>query len=120
VPLPGGDIPGADFEGYAERFRHRHPWLPEDLARRYLRSYGTLTEELLGEAAGLEGLGEHLGDGIYDAEMRYLMRCEWVETADDLLWRRSKLGLHVADSTKEKIAEWLARQGGAAARQESA
>jgi glycerol-3-phosphate dehydrogenase len=120
VALPGGDILGADFEGFAEKFCAKHPWLPATLARRYLRSYGTLTEDLLAGARDLSGLGEHLGDGIYDAEMRYLSRREWVETADDLLWRRSKLGLHVTETTKQKIADWLARQGAATVRQESA
>ena len=119
APLPGGDIPGADFEGYAERFRQSHSWLPQDLARRYLRAYGTRTEQLLDGAGDLDGLGEHLGDGLYAAELRYLMRQEWVETADDLLWRRSKMGLHVSADTKQNLAAWIARQSGAAARQET-
>jgi glycerol-3-phosphate dehydrogenase len=120
APLPGGDIPDADFEGYLARFREAHPWLPGALTRRYLRAYGTRTERLLDGATSLDGLGEHLGDGVYAAELRYAVRAEWVETADDLLWRRSKLGLHVADATRQKIADWLDRHGGTAARQESA
>ncbi len=120
ISLPGGDIPGADFEAYFKRFRENHAWLPERLARRYLRAYGTRTERLLGGATGMEGLGEALGDGLYAAELNYLMHNEWVETADDLLWRRSKLGLHVSEETKQNLAAWLDRQGAAAARQETA
>ena len=96
-----------------------HHW-PADLARRYLRSYGTRTEQLLHGASSVQDLGEDLGDGLYAAELRYLIRYEWVETAEDLLWRRSKLGLHVSDQTKLNITDWLARQGNKAARQESA
>ncbi len=120
VPLPGGDIPDADFEGYLKGFCDGHPWLPTDLARRYLRAYGTRTERLIDGATGLEGLGEHLGDGLYAAEVDYLVRFEWVESADDLLWRRSKLGLHVSDETRQRLAAWLDGHRGAAERQESA
>ncbi|MEQ8354581.1 MAG: glycerol-3-phosphate dehydrogenase [Kiloniellaceae bacterium] len=118
--LPGGDIPDADFEGFANRFCQAHAWLPARLARRYLRSYGTRTEQLLAGAGSLEDLGESLGDGLYAVELHYLMRNEWVQTAEDLLWRRSKLGLHITDSTKRNLDAWLARQDSRAARQESA
>ena len=118
--LPGGDMPDADFEGCLARFGQAHPWLPARLARRYLRNYGTRAERLLAGATELDGLGEHLGDGLYAAELGYLARHEWAETADDVLWRRSKLGLHVSDATKQKIAAWLAREGAAAVRQETA
>lgn len=120
VPLPGGDMPGADFEAFLERFRQDHAWLPADLARRYLRAYGTRTASLLDGASSLEGLGEYLGDGVYAAELRYLLRSEWLETVEDLLWRRSKLGLHVSEETRHKIATWIDRNRAPAERQESA
>lgn len=110
-PLPGGDMPGADFEGCLSRFQQDHAWLPADLARRYLRNYGTRAERLLDGAADLAGLGEHLGDGLYEAELRYLMRHEWAETAEDVLWRRSKLGLHLDAPTKGRLDDWFARHG---------
>ena len=119
-PLPGGDIPDADFEGYLERFHAAHGWLPAPLARRYLRAYGTRTARLLDGAASLADLGEDLGDGIYEAELRYVVRAEWVETADDLLWRRSRLGLHISDDTRRNVEAWLDRNRAAADRQESA
>lgn len=118
--LPGGDMPNADFEGCLERFRQAHPWLPATLARRYLRNYGTRAERLLDGASDVAGLGEHLGDGLYAAEARYLMRAEWAQTADDMLWRRSKMGLHVSEATKRNIEEWLDRSRGSRERQESA
>lgn len=120
VALPGGDMPDADFAGCLRRFQQDHPWLPADLARRYLRAYGTRAEKLLAGATGLQGLGDHFGDGLYEAEARYLMRNEWAETADDMLWRRSKLGLHVDAATKGKLDAWIARQEIPARQQEMA
>ncbi|MFQ5774758.1 MAG: glycerol-3-phosphate dehydrogenase [Kiloniellaceae bacterium] len=102
--LPGGDIPGADFDGFLAAFGAAHPWLPTDLARRYARAYGTRAETLLAGARGLDDLGEHLGDGLYEAEVEYLRRHEWAGAAEDILWRRSKLGLHVAEATRARLA----------------
>jgi glycerol-3-phosphate dehydrogenase len=55
----------------------------------------------------LKDLGEHLGDGLYEAEADYLVRHEWAMTEEDILWRRSKLGLHVGDETKLRLRAWL-------------
>ena len=109
APLPGGDIANADFEGYLASFHAAHPWLPADLARRYARAYGTRVAALLGAARGLDDLGEHLGDGLYEAEVDYLTRYEWARTDEDVLWRRSKLGLHVDDETAARLRAWLRR-----------
>lgn len=72
--LPGGDFPPGGPEAYARELAARHPYLPEALRHRYLRTYGTRTESLLGEARSLEELGRDCGDGLYAAEVRYLMR----------------------------------------------
>jgi len=109
--LPGGDMPDADFEGFLAELRRARPWLPAPLARRYARAYGTRTADLLGAAACLADLGEHLGDGVYAAELAYLRTAEWALTVDDVLWRRSKLGLHVSDATRAAIARYLADGG---------
>jgi glycerol-3-phosphate dehydrogenase len=106
--LPGGDMPDADFDAFLLGVRHAHPWLPEELARRYARAYGTRLERILDGARNLEGLGDHLGDGLYEAEVDYLVRAEWARTEDDILWRRSKLGLHVGSQT---VARLRARLG---------
>jgi len=118
--LPGGDMPNADFEGCLRRFQQDHSWLPADLARRYLRNYGTRAERLLAGARDLAGLGEHFGDGLYAAEIDYLMRYEWAETAEDVLWRRSKLGLHVSEGLKQNLDAAFKRRLVAAGRQETA
>jgi glycerol-3-phosphate dehydrogenase len=112
--LPGGDLPGADFERALADFQARHAWLPAGLARRYLRAYGTRAERLIGDAESLEGLGASLGDELYEAEVDYLVQSEWARSADDILWRRSKLGLHVTPATRERLAAHVAARLAAA------
>ena len=107
APLPGGDIANANFDGFLRELQRRYPWLPSQLARRYARAYGTRTEVFLAGAKQLEDLGEHLGGGVYAAELRYLMEHEWARTAEDILWRRSKLGLHVSQETVQHLEAWL-------------
>jgi glycerol-3-phosphate dehydrogenase len=107
--LPGGDIPRGDFEAfYAEFFRQR-PWLPPDLARRLARAYGTRVDKLLGGAARLGDLGRDLGAGLTEREVDYLCREEWARTAEDILWRRSRLGLHGGAALAANLTDYLAR-----------
>ena len=106
--LPGGDIAHADFATFASTFCAAHPWLPEALARRYARAYGTGAERVVGPAENLADLGENFGGDLYETEVDYLCREEWADTAEDILWRRSKLGLHLDDAAKEHLAAWLA------------
>jgi glycerol-3-phosphate dehydrogenase len=109
APLPGGDIPNADFDGFFGEFRRSLPWLPDELARRYAHAYGTRIDALLAGARGISDLGEDYGGGLYEAEIDYLVRREWAQTAEDILWRRSKLGLHVSDETAARIAKRMER-----------
>jgi glycerol-3-phosphate dehydrogenase len=119
VALPGGDIANARFAPFAEAFAKRHPWLPAGLARRYARAYGTRAERVLGNARSLAELGAPVAPGLYEAELRYLRDVEWATCADDVLWRRSKLGLHVAPGTLDAVGAaldaWFATQRSTAA-----
>lgn len=110
TPLPGGDIGGVDFAGYVKNVESKYPWLPSALAYRFARNYGTLLEEIVGGATTLEGLGECFGDDLYEAEVAYLIRREWAVTADDILWRRSKLGLHLSQQTIDRLNDYMAAQ----------
>jgi glycerol-3-phosphate dehydrogenase len=105
--LPGGDIANADFDRFLGGLQQRQPWLPPELARRYARAYGTRVERLLGAAHSLAELGEDFGGGLYEAEVAYLIGEEWARTAEDILWRRSKLGLHVTPATAQRLAARL-------------
>ena len=111
-PLPGADIAGAHFAAFADAFAQQYRWLPPALAYRYACAYGTRAANVVGGAQSLAELGAAFAPGLYEAELRYLRDVEWATCAQDVLWRRSKLGLHVApDALAEVTAaldEWFA------------
>ena len=88
-------------------FRQEHPWLPADLALHYARLYGTRARDLLGDAARLDDLGRHVGGLLYAREVAYLRRVEWARTAEDILERRTKHGLHLSEEEKRALDLWL-------------
>ncbi|MDP1028435.1 glycerol-3-phosphate dehydrogenase [Sphingomonas sp. KR1UV-12] len=99
--LPGGDM--ADFDAFLRGVEAEHPDVPRPLLRRLCRAYGTRVSAIL------DGdLGPDLGGGLHTAELDYLVAKEWARTAEDVLWRRSKLGLHVPPGTAERLADCLA------------
>ncbi|MEO9385425.1 glycerol-3-phosphate dehydrogenase [Chromobacterium phragmitis] len=108
APLPGGDMPGADFDRFLQGLRQRHPWLPEALAERWARAYGTRVAKLIGKAGNLDGLGKEVLPGLYEAELAYLADAEWATRSEDILWRRSKLKLHLPANAAEVVDAWLA------------
>jgi len=107
LPLPGGDIRNADFAAFLADFKTQHPWLPAALAHRYARAYGTRAYRLIGGARNLSGLGAEIAPKLFEAELVYLRDNEWARSAEDILWRRSKLGLHVPKDAAAKIDAWL-------------
>jgi glycerol-3-phosphate dehydrogenase len=108
--LPGGDIPGGDFAIFREALARLHAWVPEPLMDGLARRHGTRIGAVLGDARRLEDLGADLGGGLTEREVRYLAAHEWARTPDDVLWRRTKAGLHFADATARAVAaERIAR-----------
>jgi glycerol-3-phosphate dehydrogenase len=105
--LPGGDLPGGSFERFVDEALHRWPFLSRPLASRLAHAYGTRLERLIGRAHALDALGEHFGGGLTAAEVEYLRAHEWATTAEDVLWRRSKLGLHVPAGTAKRLERYL-------------
>jgi len=114
APLPGGDIAQANFERFLAQLQQQHAWLPADLAHRLARAYGTRVRNVIGHAQSLADLGRAFAPGLYEAELVYLRDTEWARSAQDVLWRRSKLGLHVEagtlDSITRDIDAWFARE----------
>lgn len=108
--LPGGDIPGDDFEAFVARLASAHPSLPRPLLTRLARAYGTRASAILGKAQTMEALGTDFGGGLTQAEVDYLIDQEWARSAEDVLYRRSKLGLHVPSGTAEALETYLARK----------
>ncbi|WP_370538679.1 glycerol-3-phosphate dehydrogenase [Ideonella sp.] len=116
--LPGGDLrewigppqrPDTDFERLVQTIGQRHPWLPRELTRRLARAYGSRIGLVLGGAESLAGLGEEVAPGLHEAELRYLAEHEWARSADDVLWRRSKLGLHLTDDARQRVLDWMTK-----------
>lgn len=112
VPLPGGDMPEGGFAAFLGEVRERWPFLPADVAARMAHAYGTRLAGLIGAAASWAELGEDFGSGLTEAELRYLVAHEWAASAEDVLWRRTKLGLGAPPGLAERVSQWLAaRQG---------
>jgi glycerol-3-phosphate dehydrogenase len=110
-PLPGGDIDDADVARFLHETQARYPWLPTRLAARYVNAYGTRTTTLLDGADGVDDLGRDFGAGLFEREVAYLAEAEWARSAEDILWRRSKLGLICPEETASALDDWFA--GGA-------
>jgi len=111
APLPGGDLsawigaaerPDTDFERFVLALTARHPTLPAGLLRRLAHGYGSRVEMVLGD----DDLGAEVAPGLFEAELRYLYRHEWARCAQDVLWRRTKLGLHYDEIQRHRVLAW--------------
>jgi len=119
--LPGGDLsgvigpatrPDTDFARFVQTVQLRHPWLPQALAHRLARAYGSRIDRVLRTPEGqpataLQDLGAQVLPQLFEAELRYLQQTEWAQTADDVLWRRSKLGLHSNAHESRALIAWF-------------
>jgi glycerol-3-phosphate dehydrogenase len=104
-PLPGGDV--ADFADFLAGVRRRWPFLDPATATRMARAYGTGIAALLDDAASIDDLGRDFGAGLSAREVDYLVRHEWATCADDILWRRTKLGYRLSAEQAASLEAWL-------------
>jgi len=111
--LPGGDLnkwigparrPDADFERFEQTLRRRYPQFDAAVLRRLGRAYGARIDRVIGDAPGAE-----VAPGLFESELHYLHDNEWARSADDVLWRRSKLGLHYSAEERAAVAAWCAQ-----------
>ena len=112
APLPGGDFPVGEVAALADDLRARHPFLAAPQAERIAHAYGTHAAHWLGEARTPADLGRDFGHGLTEAEVRHLVDREWAQTAEDILWRRTKLGLRFDRDQTAALADWLAQREG--------
>jgi glycerol-3-phosphate dehydrogenase len=103
MPLPGGDL----TPDYLDWLAGLRTWLPTDLVRRLSQAYGTRLREIVGTARTLGELGRHFGAGLYEAEAVYLRDREFARNAEDILWRRTKLGLHMDETGRKSLEQWI-------------
>jgi D-erythritol 1-phosphate dehydrogenase len=101
-------MPDADFDGFLRAFRREYAWLPEALAHHYARLYGTRAPEVLNGAQDMAGLGRHFGALLHACEIDYLRKAEWAETAEDVLDRRTKHGLHLTPAQRAGVVGYMA------------
>ncbi|MDX3809081.1 glycerol-3-phosphate dehydrogenase [Bosea thiooxidans] len=113
--LPGGDFPVRGFDALVNELATTYPWLERRTATRLARSYGTRARDILDGAKNLADLGRHFGADLYAREVRYLMRAEWARHAQDVLWRRSKLGLRITPEEQEALDGFMQQESAAAA-----
>jgi len=105
--LPGGDFPVAGFAALVGELGSEFAFIPSPMLHRLARAYGTRTRAMLADCRTMGDLGSHLGADLYAREVRWLIDEEWARTADDVLWRRSKLGLRFTSAERNALAEWM-------------
>jgi len=111
-PLPGGDVPRGDFSAYRNELAAKYAELPRGYIESLLRRHGSRAPRILGRAKTVADLGTHFGHMLYAAEIDYLVAEEWARSAEDVLWRRTKCGLHLFASQRDAVARYLLEQFG--------
>ena len=111
--LPGGNFPKESYDDVVAGLARQHPGVPEALVARLVRAYGTDAREILSGARSMADLGRLFGADLTEREVRHLMRREWASRAEDVLWRRSKLGLRVTPAEAEALDEFMRRAAAA-------
>jgi glycerol-3-phosphate dehydrogenase len=109
--LPGGEFPAEGFDALVSEFITRWPFLSAPHARRLAYAYGRRVERFLREAKSMDDLGPRFADDLTGAEVRYLVENEWAQSADDVLWRRSKLGLKATPEECVALDRFIASLG---------
>ncbi len=109
--LPGGDFPVNAAEERIDELLSGYPFLDQAWAERLFRHYGTEAKVILGDAKAVEDLGHHFGATLTEAEVRWLITNEWARTSDDVLWRRTRLGLRLTQEEVQAFADWMRVEG---------
>lgn len=110
VPLPGGDFPVDGVQALIDRLLQDHSFLSPGWAARLVRAYGTDAHIMLDGAKTADDMGKQFGADLTGREVRWLMTHEYAQTADDVVWRRSKLGLRMTPDEIAKLQDWMKRE----------
>jgi glycerol-3-phosphate dehydrogenase len=112
TPLPGGDLDVSAAPALADELIRDHSFLSRALALRLAHAYGTRARKVLDNAASAADLGRLFGDTLTEREVRYLIAHEFARSAEDIVWRRSKLGLRLSASEVKALDDWIVTHGG--------
>lgn len=108
TPLPGAETANKNpYSEYQLLAKEHYSWLDHALLDRYLSTYGTRTEELLANCQSRDDLGTYFGNSLYQIEVEFLIKQEWASTAEDILWRRTRLGLDIDQAGKQSLERFL-------------
>lgn len=110
TPLPGCAFFGETRNEISKSLSARFPWLSKDLISRYASSYGHLSERFLAQKESMEELGQDFGYGLTEQEVNYLINYEWARTADDVLFRRTKVGYHFNNKQIENLESYIEKR----------
>jgi glycerol-3-phosphate dehydrogenase len=105
--LPGGNLPSGTMQGFLDGLAKRYPKLDANLIAQLARRHGSIAADILGDADTMDDLGQHIGEDLYEREIDYFKRQEWAVTAEDILWRRTKVGLHLSATDREKVTAMI-------------
>jgi glycerol-3-phosphate dehydrogenase len=108
APMPGGDIAGGSIEAAQAAFLGKAGFLPAEHARGLFDRHGSGADRIIADAGHIDAMGRHFGAGLYEVEVRHLLAHEWAISLDDILWRRTKFGLHLAPEQRDALEQWLA------------
>lgn len=105
TPLIGGGF--ASHESLSETMTEQYPWLEHFIRERFVRSYGTLAHQILSSCSAIKDMGKHFGAGLYECEVQYLIDAEWAQSANDVIWRRTKLGLRLSKEEQIVLSDFI-------------
>lgn len=103
--MPGGDF--KDHNTLNAELQSTYPWLPTLVRKRYVRTYGTLSKQILAGCNSIDDMGQHFGATLYACEVDYLRKHEWAVEVEDILWRRTKLGLRISEQQQAQLKSYL-------------
>ena len=111
VPLPGGDFPQTGFEDEVEKLARKYTFLAASHARRLVRLYGTIAFAMLGNSSSVKDLGQQFGEDFFEFEINHLIENEWAQTVEDIIWRRTKMGLRLTKAQVQGLKKFLQEKG---------
>lgn len=112
APLPGGDFSVEGYDALVAQYVELWPFIEQDTIKRLVRAYGTDAARILHDVKAVSDLGQYFGTGLFEAELDWLVEKEFAQSAEDVLWRRSKLGLHMTIAERASVQTWFEKKEG--------